>query len=188
MDSGDMLGRITNRVLDATTHRVVNPTEDRSSVSACSFSCTRVPKPSCGYTTPVWGRRLSGARVRHHGVRVPAGTSRRDRSHRGLSRVATSCVHRVSQRRCLGPNRGCRREPARRSRVHLVAIEPTTSARLAAREWQAQATAATTLDAAARRVESAFSCDDQVVRIDIGKNQVRQCGRPSSSLAPTASA
>jgi isopenicillin N synthase-like dioxygenase len=30
MDSGDMLGRITNRVLDATTHRVVNPSEDRS--------------------------------------------------------------------------------------------------------------------------------------------------------------
>ncbi len=30
MDSGDMLGRVTNRVLDATTHRVVNPSEDRS--------------------------------------------------------------------------------------------------------------------------------------------------------------
>jgi isopenicillin N synthase-like dioxygenase len=30
MDSGDMLGRITNRIIDATTHRVVNPTEDRS--------------------------------------------------------------------------------------------------------------------------------------------------------------
>ena len=30
MDSGDMLGRITNGVIDATTHRVVNPSEDRS--------------------------------------------------------------------------------------------------------------------------------------------------------------
>ena len=30
MDSGDMLGRITNNVIAATTHRVVNPSEDRS--------------------------------------------------------------------------------------------------------------------------------------------------------------
>jgi len=30
MDAGDMLGRITNGVIDATTHRVVNPSEDRS--------------------------------------------------------------------------------------------------------------------------------------------------------------
>lgn len=30
MDSGDMLGRITNNLIAATTHRVVNPSEDRS--------------------------------------------------------------------------------------------------------------------------------------------------------------
>ncbi len=30
MDAGDMLGRITHGVIAATTHRVVNPTEDRS--------------------------------------------------------------------------------------------------------------------------------------------------------------
>jgi isopenicillin N synthase-like dioxygenase len=30
MDSGDMLGRITNNTIAATTHRVVNPNEDRS--------------------------------------------------------------------------------------------------------------------------------------------------------------
>jgi len=30
MDAGDMLGRITSGVIDATTHRVVNPSEDRS--------------------------------------------------------------------------------------------------------------------------------------------------------------
>jgi isopenicillin N synthase-like dioxygenase len=53
VDSGDMLSRITNEVIPATTHRVVNPSDDTSDRYSMPFFCHPHPDavlsciPSC---------------------------------------------------------------------------------------------------------------------------------------------
>lgn len=47
VDSGDMLSRMTNEVIPSTTHRVVNPPDDRDDVERYSMPFFVHPRPEC---------------------------------------------------------------------------------------------------------------------------------------------
>jgi len=54
VDSGDMLARITNTLIPATTHRVVNPSGPNVSRYSMPFLCIRTPMSCCAVSRLAW--------------------------------------------------------------------------------------------------------------------------------------